>query len=263
MKLLVVSDIHSNIWALETILSAEKAYDQLCCAGDLVDYGIAPKEVISTLRQKKENSMIVQGNHDRHVAKTYHEHEFRNIAPAMYKWVHYNCERLSNQDISYLSALPLHRFFEADGWHYLMQHQYDEAYGCIETSHQFELYWKSHTPKEYWNAERKRMIFGHSHRQCRHQLATGMEWINPGSVSYRRPDDPDKSAHYACIEEGRLTLKRIPYDRTPQLEEARKYHERNAMMETELQDFFFFFGSAETSRDPLPMVKKESKRTNS
>lgn len=53
MKLLVVSDIHSNIWALETILSAEKAYDQLCCAGDLVDYGIAPKEVISTLRQKK------------------------------------------------------------------------------------------------------------------------------------------------------------------------------------------------------------------
>ena len=41
-----------------------------------------------------------------------------------------------------------------------------------------------------------------------------------------------------------------------QLAAAKEYLAKDAMMETELQDFFFFFGNAKTSRDPL--VRKES-----
>jgi hypothetical protein len=37
-------------------------------------------------------------------------------------------------------------------------------------------------------------------------------WANPGSVSYRRPDDLDQTAHYATIIDGALSLSRISYD---------------------------------------------------
>lgn len=96
------------------------------------------------------------------------------------------------------------------------------------------------------------MIFGHTHRQCIHVLDQHMLWLNPGSVSYRRPDDPDKTAHYAVIENGEIRLCQVPYDRSHSLEEARKLNKAHGMMETELQDFFFFFGDARSSRDPLP-----------
>ena len=42
MKVLVVSDVHANIAALNTILEKEADYDILCCAGDYTDYGIYP-----------------------------------------------------------------------------------------------------------------------------------------------------------------------------------------------------------------------------
>lgn len=67
-----------------------------------------------------------------------------------------------------------------------------------------------------------------------------MEWINPGSISYRRPDDPDKTAHYAVILDGNIQLKSIAYDRTLQLAEAKRLLKNDRMMRTELQDFMFF-----------------------
>ena len=45
MKVLVVSDVHANIAALNTILEKEADYDILCCAGDYTDYGIYPAKM--------------------------------------------------------------------------------------------------------------------------------------------------------------------------------------------------------------------------
>lgn len=42
MKALIISDIHSNVKALESIRKAEPDYDVIYCAGDLVDYGPLP-----------------------------------------------------------------------------------------------------------------------------------------------------------------------------------------------------------------------------
>ena len=53
MKVLVVSDVHANIAALNTILEKEADYDILCCAGDYTDYGIYPTEVIERFRSLK------------------------------------------------------------------------------------------------------------------------------------------------------------------------------------------------------------------
>lgn len=251
MKILVISDIHSNIWALEQILETEKDLDLICCAGDLTDYGTAPAAVIERMRGLSR-AIIVQGNHDAHVGRIYREGVYDQMPPAEFKWVHHNCQQISAEQAGYLEQLPVCQVFEADGYSYLVRHQYDHAYGTIESVSQFEQFWQKQVPPLYQQVAKRRMIFGHTHRQCIHTLADDMTWLNPGSVSYRRPDDQDKTAHYAVIEDGEISLRRIGYNRLELLNEARMFNRNQAMMETELQDFYFFFGDAKTSRDPLP-----------
>ena len=61
MKLLVLSDIHSNYVALKTILENER-YDLIAFAGDIVDYGPNPVECIDIIREYADYK--VMGNHD-------------------------------------------------------------------------------------------------------------------------------------------------------------------------------------------------------
>ncbi|MDO8131403.1 MAG: metallophosphoesterase family protein, partial [Candidatus Brocadiales bacterium] len=64
MKIIIISDIHGNIAALDAI--NEKA-DLVLCLGDVVNYGPYPKECIE--RVKNLTDKIVRGNHDNAVGK--------------------------------------------------------------------------------------------------------------------------------------------------------------------------------------------------
>ncbi len=250
MRVLVVSDLHSNPWSLEAILQREPEFDMFCCAGDLVDYGIAPSEIIARIKSISP-SIVVQGNHDRTVISTFRHDALDSIQPRDRKWAHHNGQLLSVAEIDYLDGLPINAAFRADGWAYVVSHQYGPGYETIESLAQFNAFWHSAAPSSLRDEPRRRIIFGHSHRRCVHVLDQGVEWINPGSTSYRRPDDPDKEAHYAIIDNGEVRLMRVPYDRNPLFDTAKKIYRAGEMMETELQDFFFFFGPAKTTRDPL------------
>ncbi len=48
MKTLIISDVHSNIAALEAIWSREQDADRVLCAGDVVDYGPYPADLPET-----------------------------------------------------------------------------------------------------------------------------------------------------------------------------------------------------------------------
>lgn len=253
MKILVLSDAHANIWALQAIMKEEKYYDKLAFAGDMVDYGTAPSKVIKWF-QKADHAYIVQGNHDQHAVNVAREMKTVCVPDKQYKWIHFNLDQMSKADVDYLMALPQTLYFIADGWAYLMQHQYKwGSYDTIESRSQFIEFWKANTPQSYWEIPRKRVIFGHSHRQCIHVLDEFMEWINPGSISYRRPDDPEKNAQYMVIENGTVVMKRVRYDRHYLYEEAIQQWREGRMMETEIQDFLFFFGNAANIREPLPL----------
>lgn len=64
MKIAVISDIHSNIYALEAVLEdiQKKIVDLIICTGDLVGYHTHPNEVVKLVREK--NISAVLGNHD-------------------------------------------------------------------------------------------------------------------------------------------------------------------------------------------------------
>lgn len=62
-RVLVISDIHANQVALETVLSAANGrYDVVWCLGDVVGYGPRPNECIELIRER--NALCVMGNHD-------------------------------------------------------------------------------------------------------------------------------------------------------------------------------------------------------
>ena len=92
MKILVLSDIHANIWALRKILETEQNVDKICFAGDMVDYGIAPAEVIEWFRTHSD-TIAVKGNHDAYAVKLFYQKDFKNIPSKKYKWIHYNLEK--------------------------------------------------------------------------------------------------------------------------------------------------------------------------
>ena len=64
MKLAIISDIHSNLEALEAAFEDIKSHpvDTIYCTGDLVGYAANPNEVIELIQLKKVKCTI--GNHD-------------------------------------------------------------------------------------------------------------------------------------------------------------------------------------------------------
>ena len=64
MRVLVLSDIHSNLEALDAVLAAAHgAFDTLWNLGDTVGYGGSPNEVLDRIRPLA--ALNVRGNHDR------------------------------------------------------------------------------------------------------------------------------------------------------------------------------------------------------
>src|ERR1700740_2544978 len=68
MKLLIVSDIHGNWAALQSVFDAEAGFDRILCLGDLVDYGPEPATCVTWAMQQHGEAIFIQGNHDWGVA---------------------------------------------------------------------------------------------------------------------------------------------------------------------------------------------------
>lgn len=239
MKILLISDIHSNSVALKTILDYEKDWDAIYCAGDYVDYGIDPKGVLDYI--KKHNVIGVRGNHDDHLLNVWSRDEHKHVGPEHFKWIHHNVQLLSSSDIDFLRSMPKILSFDIDGIAYVMKHQwFEDSYETIQSKYHFEKFWDENYRGNLTGDYEKRMIFGHTHRQGIHILGKNMMWINPGSISYRRPDDCTKNAHYVTITNGLIELKEIPYEKKDIMNEVLKWEGK--MKQSDIEDTKFFFG---------------------
>ncbi len=66
MRILLLSDIHSNLEAMEASLAAAPPHDAIVNLGDIVGYGASPNEV--TAKARELGGAVVRGNHDKVVA---------------------------------------------------------------------------------------------------------------------------------------------------------------------------------------------------
>jgi predicted phosphodiesterase len=104
----VVSDIHSNLLALEAVLTDMGPIDALWCMGDFVGYGPCPNECVALLRERKV--VAIAGNHDLAAVGAISTRDFNPDAARATAWT---AERLTGEHRSYLGSLP--PFLEADG----------------------------------------------------------------------------------------------------------------------------------------------------
>ena len=200
MKILIVSDIHANLEALEAVLA--EAHDEMWVLGDLVNYGPNPSEVVDLIRLNA--SLVVQGNHDYAIsagADPQCSQAFREMARAMQDYT----EPLLNADQKGVPARP-----SADrGAHHrrlsiLSLPRHAQRSRCSNTA----------PPSPRGGLRRLRayrpmlILTGHTHVPFTMDLEN-LRIVNPGSVGQPKHGSP--MACYAVWENGRLVLKSCSY----------------------------------------------------
>lgn len=101
MRILLLSDIHANLEALEACMASAPAFDVVVNLGDIVGYGASPNEV--TDRSRDLGRVFVRGNHDKAATGQMDLGDFNPLAAAAAVWTR---EHLTAENFNWLSALP-------------------------------------------------------------------------------------------------------------------------------------------------------------
>jgi len=101
VRVLLISDIHSNLEALEACLAAAPAYDLVVNLGDVVGYCASPNEVIA--RSRELGTIFVRGNHDKAVCGLMSLKDFNPVAALAAEWTR---AQLTPGNLEWLRSLP-------------------------------------------------------------------------------------------------------------------------------------------------------------
>ncbi|OQY29162.1 MAG: hypothetical protein B6244_04815 [Candidatus Cloacimonetes bacterium 4572_55] len=109
MKIAIISDIHGNLEALETVLSHinKQKVDKIVCLGDIVGYGSNPNECAEIIREKCQ--LALAGNHDFAAADKTDISYFNPYAKEAVMWTR---RKLTPENLEYISNLPLDYYEE-------------------------------------------------------------------------------------------------------------------------------------------------------
>ena len=216
MKLLVISDLHANIDALNAVWEKESDSDVVLCVGDVVDWGFYPHETIAWLKER--NAVVVYGNHDHEFLKQY-DSGVREPIGQETTYMSHCINHMTEEDVAWLRALPETVVVEYDGITYCMKHsvvlherkstvqQYLGEYRSIPA---FGELWRQLVGSD--DQKEKRIILGHSHICFLLRAFANEMYINPGSTHYRKgADSIEKGADYITITDGVPVMKHVDY----------------------------------------------------
>jgi len=215
LRYAIIADIHSNLEALEAVLSVleDRQIDAYLSTGDIVGYGADPVACLKRVREL--DTTVVAGNHDWAVANRLSLDYFNAYAREAIYWTQ---ERLEESDIRYLENLELTRrvgdvtlvhgtLYNPDNFDYLL------------TSYDAHL--------SFQVQETKLCVVGHSHVPITFVLDGTVTFsfdaetdlgpvdraiVNPGSVGQPRDEDPRAAFGIYDTETGVFTTERVDYD---------------------------------------------------
>jgi diadenosine tetraphosphatase ApaH/serine/threonine PP2A family protein phosphatase len=101
VRVLLLSDIHANLEALEACLASAPAYDVVANLGDVVGYGASPNEVVE--RSQGLGHIFVRGNHDKAATGLLSLEDFNPMAAAAALWTR---DHLTPEHHQWLHELP-------------------------------------------------------------------------------------------------------------------------------------------------------------
>lgn len=217
MRVLIISDIHANYTAFETVLNHAKGqWDYVWCLGDVVGYGPDPNECVDRLREMPH--LCLAGNHDWAALDRL---DIRTFNPDARRAVDWTRETLTPDNTRWLEALPttfvigdytlVHASPREPIWEYVLEPvvaalnfpYFETPYCIVGHTHQPVIY----ALKDDHDAESIKPTYGQPR-----QLNGKRQIINPGSVG--QPRDADPRAAYAILdfEKNIFEHRRIEYD---------------------------------------------------
>jgi putative phosphoesterase len=202
MRIAIISDVHANLPALESI---QEPYDLLFCLGDLVDYGPQPREAIHWVKERALR--VVRGNHDHALAYDVDcrcAPVMREPSVATRQW---HSRLLSTEDKEYLHGLPITERFEIAGASFHLAHA--EPAGDLYDYHIVPDVANEALAEAVAGIEADFILLGHTHLPMLRTIGK-TTIVNPGSVGQPRHGDPRVS--YAIWDDGKISFCRMPYD---------------------------------------------------
>lgn len=219
MRLLILSDIHANLTALEAVLDdAQKMFapDALALLGDYVDYGMRPNEAIERIRSIQLPVVCaLWGNHENAIMN---EDWGRFSSPRGAQSAQFTRSLMSQSSLDWADALPGRAGFQE---YELCGKRFLAVHGSME-----DAYWKAVNPAaeldQQTYGDYDYVLSGHNHvphffarfYPCDNPTMRNKKkttFINPGSVGQPRNHDP--RAHYAVWDsENGVTLRAVSYN---------------------------------------------------
>ncbi len=215
MRLAVLSDIHSNLAALDAVLDDIPTVDEIWALGDIVGYGPQPNEVIATLRDR--DARAVMGNHDGAAIGTVDASWFNVDAATAVRWTSTVIDEASR---AWLASLPTRRsqgdLTAVHGsprdpiWEYVASAAVARA-NRDEFATRWCLCGHTHLPLIYRaDGERMEVLDATPGRPI--TLDASRAILNPGSVGQPRDGNPDASYLVFDTESGVAEYRRVAYD---------------------------------------------------
>jgi predicted phosphodiesterase len=218
MQVAIVSDVHGNRQAFESVLEAIEASDcqEMWCLGDLVGYGADPDLCVELAREHA--AICLAGNHDLVVTGSLPLEMFSRGAALAARWTQ---ETIRPETRSYLEGLQPAQTSEAVGlyhasprdpvWEYVLSDLQAEL--CLDSQqHRLCLIGHSHVALSF-----SRFPGDPASGQTRAdgeelELAQGEWLINPGSVGQPRDGDPRAAWLALDLDRWQAVYHRTEYD---------------------------------------------------
>jgi diadenosine tetraphosphatase ApaH/serine/threonine PP2A family protein phosphatase len=216
MKILIISDIHSNYTALKAVLSDAGEVDATWCLGDLVGYGPDPNECIQTVKSLP-NLVCLLGNHDAAVIGHLDVSTFNREAGYVVNWTY---QVLTSDNREFLNSLPESQVVEDVSlfhgsprnpiWEYLLDlRTVEQNFAVLQTP--IGMVGHTHIPAVYTlNGQRKGQW--HVPLEKDRFILVDKTIANPGSVGQPRDHDPRASYVLYDSERRHWELRRVSYN---------------------------------------------------
>lgn len=217
MRILLISDIHANLAALDAVLADAGSFDRVWCLGDLVGYGPEPNECVERVRDLRRYQCLA-GNHDWAALGKLDLDDFNTDARLAALWTR---QTLTPDNRAFLDARlaaigPLEDHFSlVHGsprqpiWEYILDETVAAAnFPLFDTP--FCLVGHTHVPVIYAETGGRPLALLPPENEP-FALSGQRLIINPGSVG--QPRDGDPRASYALLDTDALTItyRRVEY----------------------------------------------------
>lgn len=221
MQYLIFSDIHSNLEALNAVLSTleSNGVDKYIFLGDAVGYGANPNEVLDLLRSLKP-LVSIRGNHDKVVAYIESGANFTHHARMAALWAR---EQITETNKIFLENLDMGPVVVDDifeivhgsptGEDDYIFGEWEAGRGLMSSERWITFFGHTHTPVIYRETESTiKRVYPDEDDYC-YQLSRDEKYlINPGSVGQPRDYNPKSSYAILNSDAETIEIKRIEYD---------------------------------------------------